>query len=260
MSEPIDKRKSFKEKFSDKYRLVIIDDDTLGEVKTMRFSLIGLFLSLFVFFLLLTAVCYAIIAFSPLKYTVPGYAEIENNKVYMDLNKRLAELEEELDAQRIYTNGLKNLLNPSGQDIEDDILHPTNNSNSESRVQLEHLYLIPPIKGEISASFDLKKNHMGVDLIAPKDTPVKCVLDGVVINADWTIKTGNTISIQHSNDLLSVYKHNSTLLKKIGESVSAGEAIAIIGNTGELTSGPHVHFELWNNGVAVNPEDYITFD
>ena len=85
-------------------------------------------------------------------------------------------------------------------------------------------------------------------------------MDGVVVNADWTVKTGNTISIQHRHDMISIYKHNSTLLKKVGENVSAGEAIAIIGNTGELTTGPHVHFELWNRGVALNPEEYITFE
>ena len=98
-----------------------------------------------------------------------------------------------------------------------------------------------------------------MDILAPKGTAIKTITSGVVISSDFNIETGNTITIQHPNDLISVYRHNSALLKSSGDKVSAGEAIAIIGNTGELTDGPHLHFELWYNGTAINPENFINF-
>ncbi|NNK89119.1 MAG: M23 family metallopeptidase [Saprospiraceae bacterium] len=261
MAEETDKKKSGKSKINDKYRLVIFDEDTLGEVKSTRFSMLGV-MSLLVFFILFVGLStFALISYTPLRYTVPGYAEIKNNKVYMDLIERLEEMEEQLDAQRVYTNGLRNILNPTNQEIAgitaEDFKLMTN-QNSGAPVEL--LHFTTPLKGDISASFNLENNHLGVDIVAPSNSPIKSILDGVVVNAGWTEKTGNTISIQHNHDMISIYKHNSTLLKKVGETVSAGEAIAIIGNTGELTTGPHVHFELWNRGVALNPEEYITFE
>ncbi|MFQ5448643.1 MAG: M23 family metallopeptidase, partial [Saprospiraceae bacterium] len=130
---------------------------------------------------------------------------------------------------------------------------------SPSDIPLEQMYFSPPIGGVISAPFDKEKSHLGVDVIAPKNTPVKTVMDGWVIFSDWTLETGNTIAIQHTNNLVTFYKHNSALLKKTGNYVKAGEAIAIIGNTGELTDGPHLHFELWHSGKPVNPTDFVDF-
>lgn len=131
---------------------------------------------------------------------------------------------------------------------------------SPNEQPLEKLYFTAPISGSISAAFDKEKKHFGVDVVAPKNTPVKAVMDGWVIASDWTLETGNTIAIQHVNNIVSFYKHNSLLLKKAGNYVRAGEAIAIIGNTGELTDGPHLHFELWHRGKAVNPVDFVNFN
>jgi murein DD-endopeptidase MepM/ murein hydrolase activator NlpD len=125
--------------------------------------------------------------------------------------------------------------------------------------RLESMFLQSPITGTLNLTFSLEKKHYGVDIAAPKNTPIKAVSDGFVILCDWTLETGNTIAIQHSNNVVSFYKHNSSLLKKVGDKVKTGEAIAIIGNTGEQTSGPHLHFELWKDGKAVNPEEYIRF-
>ena len=124
---------------------------------------------------------------------------------------------------------------------------------------LAQLYFIPPVSGEISAGFMIDENHYGVDVLAPKNTPVKAVMDGYVISSDWTLETGNTIGIQHDNKMISFYKHNSQLLKSTGDQVRAGEAVAIIGNSGTLSDGPHLHFELWYDGKPLNPEDYIKF-
>lgn len=130
-----------------------------------------------------------------------------------------------------------------------------------NQISLEHLYFIPPISGgTISEPYGPDNKHYGIDVMAPKNTPVKAIMDGFVFSSDWTLETGNTIGIQHANNLISFYKHNSVLLKESGSQVKAGEAIAIIGNTGTLSSGPHLHFELWHNGKAVNPENFIIFD
>ncbi len=133
------------------------------------------------------------------------------------------------------------------------------NFKTGERESFTDLNFVSPIRGPVGASYDPSKGHLGVDIIAPKNTPIKSILDGTVIQSDWSIENGHTIAIQHSNNLLSMYKHNSALLKKAGSRVKAGEAIAIIGNTGTLTSGPHLHFELWYKGQTVNPVEYIRF-
>lgn len=127
-------------------------------------------------------------------------------------------------------------------------------------IPLEQMFFVPPITGVVSSGFNRKEKHYGIDIIAPKNTPVKAVLDGYVFSSDWTLETGNVIGIQHSNNLITFYKHNSALLKSIGDNVKGGEAVAIIGNTGELSDGPHLHFEMWHKGKAINPADYILFD
>ncbi len=135
------------------------------------------------------------------------------------------------------------------------------NFTGSNQISLEQLYFIPPISGgTISEPYGPENKHYGIDVMAPKNTPVKAIMNGFVFTSDWTLETGNTIGIQHANNLISFYKHNSVLLKKSGSQVKAGEAIAIIGNSGTLSSGPHLHFELWHNGKAVNPENFIIFD
>jgi murein DD-endopeptidase MepM/ murein hydrolase activator NlpD len=133
----------------------------------------------------------------------------------------------------------------------------TNFSNGGKPI--EQMYFVVPVRGEISSEFAADKSHFGIDLVAPKNTAVRATMDGYVFLSDWTLETGNTIGIQHANNIISFYKHNAQLLKKAGNFVRAGEAIAIIGNTGEKTDGPHLHFELWHKGTPVNPADYIAF-
>jgi murein DD-endopeptidase MepM/ murein hydrolase activator NlpD len=124
---------------------------------------------------------------------------------------------------------------------------------------LKDIVLLSPLPGSIiSGKYDAKIGHFGIDLVSKKDEPIKCVADGTVIMSSWTSDTGYVIAVQHSANLISVYKHNSVLLKKAGNVVKAGDIIAIIGNTGELTTGPHLHFELWHNGNPINPELYIS--
>ena len=121
------------------------------------------------------------------------------------------------------------------------------------------LTFFTPISGLIIDSFCLKTKHFGVDLVAKKGAKISSVLDGTVISSQWTAETGYVLMVQHENNYISVYKHNSVLLKDVGDFVLAGDYIAVVGNSGELSSGPHLHFELWNNGLPLNPTNYINF-
>ncbi len=125
--------------------------------------------------------------------------------------------------------------------------------------ELQEFFLFSPLSGIVLSPYNVKNEHYGVDVVSKKNEPVKCVADGTVIFSDWTQESGYVISVQHKGNLISVYKHNSALLKKVGNFVNAGDIISIIGNTGELTSGPHLHFELWYNGNPVNPEEFVSF-
>jgi murein DD-endopeptidase MepM/ murein hydrolase activator NlpD len=121
------------------------------------------------------------------------------------------------------------------------------------------MQFFPPVKGIITGAFSPADGHFGVDLVAGPNEVVKAVLDGTVTMSTWTLETGYVIQIQHDYELISVYKHNASLFKTVGEKVAAGDAIAIVGNSGELTTGPHLHFELWHDRVPLNPVDYIVF-
>jgi murein DD-endopeptidase MepM/ murein hydrolase activator NlpD len=129
----------------------------------------------------------------------------------------------------------------------------------KKNLDLENVLFFSPIKGVITNGFDAKKEHFGTDIVAKQDEPIKCVFDGVVVIGHWTSETGYVIGVQHANGVFSLYKHNSILFKSVGEYVKSGEVLAVIGNSGELSSGPHLHFELWHKGIAVNPENYISF-
>jgi murein DD-endopeptidase MepM/ murein hydrolase activator NlpD len=134
------------------------------------------------------------------------------------------------------------------------------NSVATSSNSFAETFFFTPIKGVLTAVFAPQEDHFGVDIVAKENEPVKAIADGTVILASWTLDTGYILSVQHSNELISIYKHNSVILKKVGDLVRAGEIISIIGNTGELTTGQHLHFELWYKGTPLNPQEFITFD
>lgn len=131
-------------------------------------------------------------------------------------------------------------------------------SNKRSR-DLEETFFYAPVSGLISDAYDVKRSHLGVDIVSKANEPVKCIADGTVIFSSWTQDSGYVIMVQHRGNVISAYKHNAQLLKKVGNFVNAGEIISIVGNSGELTNGPHLHFELWYNGNSVNPEEFINF-
>lgn len=256
----------------DKYRLVVMNDETFEEIRSFRLSMSGLYGLFSMVFVLISLLVLAFVIFTPFKQLIPGYADVNNNKEFVLLQKKIISLEKEMEAQTAYINGVQNLLDgmggnselldnqPSSSQIEPVEEKSDDQTNSSIQTnKLDQLFIVSPIKGQISQKYKVETGHFGVDVIAPANTPIKCINDGIVISADWSIETGHTIGVQHPNNLISIYKHNSVLLKKIGNLVKAGEALAIIGNTGEFTNGPHLHFELWYNGKPVNPEEYISF-
>lgn len=283
-------------KWLEKFRLILLRDENLEKIKTFRFSLLQFSLLCLLAVLITVAVTAALISFTPIKRAIPGYADIKENKVYIDLLSTVQRLEREAEENTVYIQKMQNLL--SGDHLldkeevsmgshdsvnaasivarieEDELLRnkvspPSNRGLSLPRVSkgtrsnvktLEGRTLIAPLKGVISAPFKSAKEHYGIDILAPALSPIKSVDNGIVISADWTMETGYTIGIQHDDNLISYYKHNSALLKKTGETVSAGEAIAIIGNTGHLTSGPHLHFELWYKGQSLDPSQFVEFE
>ncbi len=283
-------------KWLEKFRLILLRDENLEKIKTLRFSLLQFILLCFLAIILTVIATTALISFTPIKRAIPGYADIKENRVYIDLLTTVQRLEREAEENTVYIQKMQNLL--SGDHLldndtvsmgnrdsvnassivarieEDELLRkkvspPTNSGLALPRVMkgtrsnvktLEGRTLIAPLKGVISAPFQSAKEHYGIDILAPALSPIKSVDNGIVISADWTMETGYTIGIQHEDNLISYYKHNSALLKKTGESVSAGEAIAIIGNTGHLTSGPHLHFELWYKGRSLDPSQFVEFE
>jgi murein DD-endopeptidase MepM/ murein hydrolase activator NlpD len=292
--------KGFRHRIRETYRLVILKDETLREVSSFRLTLLNLYVLTSTLILIIGAAMVALIIWTPLKKYVPGYGEIHSNTEFIRVNKRIAELEKQIDAYEVYIASVKRVL--AGKPQEEDQLAETHTKDtleeidfhrvaeddqlrqlvelkstipidggiepSPNTVQFSqeppaksvtNLFLFPPIKGDISLDYQPDIKHYGIDILAPANTPVKSVMDGIVIVADWTLETGNTIGIQHPNNLVSFYKHNSALLKKIGTTVKAGEAIAIIGNTGTHSDGPHLHFELWQNGKPINPRNFIDF-
>ncbi len=273
------------------YRLVLRKDETLEEVASYKLTLLNIYILLSSIVIVVMGLMVVVIFFTPLKRLVPGYAEPAQHPDYIKLSKKMTALEQEMQSYKLYYQHFNQMTSlPDSIDIpsiaqtestDRPRKSPTEQVVEESRVseprksppaiavsspsastllkQADFRYLMPPISGVVSSRFDAESGHYGVDVLAPHDTPVKAIWDGHVITADWTLETGYTIGIQHSNDMVSFYKHNASLLKRSGAFVRAGEAIAIIGNTGKMTSGPHLHFELWLSGKPVDPANYIDF-
>lgn len=217
----------------------------------------------------------------------PRYAEQETRKDLVKMSISLDSLEQELESRDRFISSFKKILdgdvtsneipeNQTAQAADVGNLEELNQTDSAFKAEFEkgsdflltgniendelrQLYFFSPITGYISEPFNAQTEHYGIDVVSKKDEPVKCIADGTVILASWTQSEGNVIAVQHRENLISIYKHNATLTKEVGDFITAGEIVAIIGNTGELTSGPHLHFELWYNGSAVNPEEFISF-
>ena len=282
-----DKKRKLKQKLTDKYRLVILNEDTFQERFSLKLSRLNVFVFGGLFSIVLIALTVLLIAFTSLREYIPGYSSTALKKKATRLTYETDSLKNRLEILEAYTKALKPVLtgeiepeeidtiisSESGVVFDETKLLATKHDSlfreeveSKDRFPLSDAALnraknvfFSPLTGSISQIFDVNEKHYAVDIVAPTGTPVKAVADGTVILAEWTAETGYVIMIQHSNQFISVYKHNGTLLKEQGEFVKSGEVIANVGSTGELSTGPHLHFELWSDGYPVNPINYIAF-
>jgi len=288
MAEKAEK-KSFWEKFKHKYRLSIYRDETFEEVLNVRLTKLNVMSIVGIGIFLFLVIVISIIAYTPVRELIPGYPDQETiRNIYMN-NYRLDSLEMEITKRDAYFENLRRIiagegpLNTVETTAEPAPREPVNfvrsREDSALRALVEpgdqfglsaiesrrgkpaffNVLFFPPVKGMVTISFNSGLDHYGTDIVAGTDEVVKATLPGTVTMAGWTLETGYIIQLQHADNIISVYKHNAELLKHIGDRVKAGEPIAIIGNSGELTTGPHLHFELWYNGAPVNPEEYISF-
>ena len=283
------KRKEIKRKLLHKYRLVILNESTFEEKISFKLSRLNVFITGTLFIVVLIGLTTLLIAFTPLREYIPGYSSTKLKKQATDLTYKTDSLVNVLNYTNRYLDNVRMVLkgdvenneinrdslfeqfklDPSTIDLspirEDSILRAQvaleDKYNLFERTATgESLVLFSPVSGIISQGYDADKKHFAVDIVTEKDAPVKSVANGTVIFAEWTAETGYVIIIEHENGLLSVYKHNGSLNKSQGDIVQVGEVVASVGHTGECTSGPHLHFELWTNGNPVNPVDYIDFN
>ncbi|GAL65318.1 M23 family metallopeptidase [Jejuia pallidilutea] len=283
------KPKKIKRKLLDKYRLVILNENTFEERLSLKLTRLNVFVIVTLSGILLVAFTILLIAYSPLKEYIPGYSSTALKKQATDLSFKTDSLQQVLAMNELYFTSIKKVLkgDVSSEELNrDSIVEATKLEISEvdlnpikedsllrAKVEKEDKYnlfesatsvtnfvLFPPVTGTISEPYNVKEKHYAVDIVVPKDTPIKATADGVVVFAEWTAGTGHVIILEHSYGLISVYKHNATLTKSQGDLVKAGEVIATSGNTGELSTGPHLHFELWSDGYPINPTNFIDFE
>lgn len=279
--------KKYLEKVMRKYRFVIMTENSFEEKSVMSLSRLNVFTLLIVGIVCFFFSILLLVSYTPLNKFVPGKSSKEVQEDLITLSLKSDSLQKALENRDVYLKNIYNILlgeplevnNNIKSDnfidnkkinfeksIEDSLLRVSVETEDKSSIfyqkssfENEFLLFFPPVEGIISDGFNSNTKHFGIDIVAKEKTRISSVLDGTVIVSDWTSETGYVIVVQHKNGYLSQYKHNSILLKKVGDFVVAGEHIAIIGNSGELSSGPHLHFELWHKGIPVNPEDYIAF-
>ena len=270
-----------------RYRIVIIADNSLEERMSVRFSILKFFALISSVLVIVVFTTLFVVTNSSLSQYIPGRSKNDVLQSLVELNIQADSLRASLNKRDTYLNNIESVLSGS-----DSFLISNNNLNAEAALALENIsfeaskedsvlrvvveneergslnydkkdddnfVFFPPVVGYISDTFNFQKKHFAVDLVAKKNSKISSVLAGTVIVSDWSSEVGYFIGIQHKDNYISFYKHNSSLLKKVGDYVSAGEHVAVIGNSGEFSSGPHLHFELWHNGSPVNPLDYIKF-
>lgn len=280
-----------KRNWRDKYRFSIVNDTTFEEVWRVRLTQYNAFLLISFLVLFIIGATVSIIAFTNIREFIPGYPDVTMRRNILMSAIRLDSLEKQLELRDKYfanmnaiiageqpaeiysmqdTSGSYKSIRYSTSPEESALRAQVENEErynvtytpdfSESVTSLAELHFFPPVKGIVSGKFDIRTKHYGTDIVAKPRSPVSAALDGTVIFTGWTMETGYVIEIQHPNNIVSVYKHNASLLKETGDLVRAGEPVSIVGDSGELyTSGPHLHFEIWYKGSPLDPEKHILF-
>lgn len=281
------KKKKLIRKLKSRYRLVIMNDETLEEKASFNLRPLNVFVTAGLSIITLITITTFLIAFTGLREYIPGYADLATQRRVYTLVQRTDSMERKLRSRDVFLANIRNIVNgnvadtsakaqPANEKKQNVHTLQKSQEDAELRKMIESqeafspedasmgnsmigFLFFPPVKGTVTNRFDPVKKHYGIDIVANTNEPIKSTLDGTVVLSNFTSETGYVIGIQHSNNLFSLYKHNSALLKKSGDFVKAGEVVAIIGNSGEFSEGPHLHFELWLNGNAINPQQYISF-
>lgn len=280
----------------EKRRIVVLDFDSYEEKRNYITSKFTLFIFFSFLLIVFSTLIFLLISYSSIRTFIPGYPNPLEQKALLDksisLDQRLSEILIKTEKEEKYLVNVKQILsgaspsNEKEKTIKDfkskkanekDVISKSEKSlrekvNNREKYDIDiipggalkndvlpELLLFPPINGEITNKMNISSGHFGIDIIAPKNEAVVSILKGTVIYQNWSPNDGHVIHIQHKKNLISIYKHNSEVLKKTGEFVDAGEPIAIVGNSGEHSTGPHLHFELWHNGYPINPENFINF-
>lgn len=288
MEENKEHKRKISQKLLDKYRLVVLNDDTFEEKLSFNLTRLNVFVVVTVAVIILIALTTVLIAFTGLREYIPGYSSTELKQRAVTLAYKTDSLQNVVEMNNQYINSIRRVLTgdvksvefnrdsllesqrsepqdidlaPSKEDslLREMVVQEDKYNFLETATSRANYALFPPLKGPVSEGYNIKDRHFGIDIVAAHNAPVKSVADGTVIFAAWTSQTGNVIIVEHSYGLLSVYKHNASLTKEQGERVKKGEVIATAGSTGEFSTGPHLHFELWSEGQPVNPTDFIDF-
>lgn len=278
-----------KEKKENKgFSISVRDNETHKYLWSIRFSKVSMFVTIFSLIVMLTAIIYSLIAYTPIRTFIPGYPDASTKKAAIQNAIKVDSLEKVIYRWEIYSENIKRAVEGKAPIKIDSIIKASRKetvaevdeknfqkkdsllreqvkeeeqfeiSNRRTReLPIEGLHFFTPLKGVISQGYD--PIHPYIDITAPAGSVVKSTLDGTVIYTGWSQESGNTIQVQHTDDIISIYKHNEKLLKKVGDRVKAGTSIALVGNTGDNTTGTHLHFELWHKGEAVDPTLYIKF-
>lgn len=278
-----------REKKSKTFRLAFIDNKTHQHLVTLNFTRTTFFITVVSILVVLCAVIYSIIAFTPVRTFIPGYPDARSKRAAIQNAMRIDSLENVIFRWELYTENLRRTIEGEEPLKIDSIINASRStqaaeadmkelaqkdsllrmnvkeeeefgiSDRDKRdLPIEGMHFFTPLKGVVSQGYDAAV-HPYVDITAPAGSVVKATLDGTVIYAGWSDEAGNTIQIQHEGGIISIYKHNEKLLKNVGDKVTAGSPIALVGGTGSLSTGEHLHFELWHNGEAVDPVRYINF-
>jgi murein DD-endopeptidase MepM/ murein hydrolase activator NlpD len=288
MEQKEKRSKKIKKKLLHKYRLVVLNEETFEERFSFKLNRLNVFVFSVLLSLFLIGITTLIIAFTPLREYIPGYSSTSLRKKATALSFKADSLQQIIIINEKYLSSVRKVLSGDIKSVDfnkDSIIEAAKIEASQVNLQASKgdsllrekvaredkynpllgeetlgLVFFAPVKGSVTEKYNPQNKHYAIDIVTVKNAPVKAAANGTVIFADWTSNTGNVIILKHANNTLTVYKHNASLSKQQGEMVKGGEVIATVGNTGALTTGPHLHFELWRNGYPVNPQDFIDFD
>lgn len=288
MKQKKKKKDKLKKKLLHKYRLVVLNEETFEERYAIKLNRLNVFVITAFSSILLIAFTTLLIAYTPLREYIPGYSSTALKRKATELSYKTDSLQLQLFYNDQYYASIKKVLKGDVSEIDfnrDSIIEAANQIDIDpvlpnkqdsllrlraekedkynlfdSEINTSNFILFPPVNGPISDGYNIKEKHFAVDVVVEENTPVKATADGTVIFVEWTVETGYVLILEHSNELISIYKHNGSVTKEQGDLVKAGEVIALSGNTGSLTTGPHLHFELWSKGYPINPTNFIDFE